>query len=1107
MATDPGGGRKPIPKDDRRQNGAPDQPKEADYVYDAGEHDTATVPFTITEWCRRCWPARRSPRSSPLKECIAECGDARNEDPVTTILWPPVVVPNGAPQAYVVVRKPPTDFDFSHMQYLPCGYGVHCKYGRTCTRAHSNPPQAEIAYWNHLQPLGPPSRRRRAANEKRTSGKDWSLTTMFECTVCGARMNSEAQLKQHEAGSKHKAQVAASMLKMVVGVAAPPAGEGAKVSGTATGAAPVPANTVVPHGTGPYYKSFMEASQTDGNAMLTTSGGGPRPPTGDALVKQMDSIRMHDLELPDPSDTHTRREIPRSLSEMALPTSRSNHDLNQAYITSVKAGDTAEVARYLRDGVEIDARDANCPALHWAIFMGRVDTVLLLIRSGARRNLEDSDQQTAVHICLHPRHGMLNQMKKEHVGSILAKKYEADAVKVLTALLQGGWSPDGQDALGRTGLHHVAEQGNCRLAQVLLQFSANPRVLNRAGYSPTDVATLKAKSEGLTKYVQLCDMLRQASFRSQSPHNMSPMGIPGELEADAKLPVRYPVDGSRRGGARHDTARNGGSDGATTPTNTTDDGAAAASAHAPLSSPPLGHPSVHRRDPFRESRDPIFGGNSDGASGTVYAHQTGGGGGTMLNDDGAFAEVEAVFRPLMAALCSFSGNLKTYTNQGVEKSVLATRLHQVVGGANMQVDAYIQAAVERGLITVHRGGRQLRQQFIAVAAKYSFYLARPIQNYSSTNLYGGSNTNIHRAASASHMGIGGMPSTLQPLPTPVLPMARDGARALQSGGDDAEEPEEPGLIESDFSDDDDGPEGGPAGNGTGTSGATAVGAYPAGAFAGRGLAAASVPVFPSVYHPAATAGPTTLFSEHDWGSAVAGAPSDDTDDADALLSASEGEQTLDYEALVGEVIRDVSPDTFPTGRRDRDNADTGAPPDVASRTPDRTVLLDQMRHSFLYDPFASSLGPEPLFPQHTPLTTTVPRSNTVSNVGVGRGAWSRDGPTRPPPGIPVPHSMASALGRGAAAAWRTDSAPVFPNPPARGPTTPTAATVELGWAAGVSAAGENDEHHGGQPPGTSSLEAGGWGLRAPPLSWAVDGAASSPTSEGNLPDRKDLQMH
>lgn len=33
-------------------------------------------------------------------------------------------------------------------------------------------------------------------------------------------MNSEAQLKQHEAGSKHKAQVAASMLKMV-GVAAP----------------------------------------------------------------------------------------------------------------------------------------------------------------------------------------------------------------------------------------------------------------------------------------------------------------------------------------------------------------------------------------------------------------------------------------------------------------------------------------------------------------------------------------------------------------------------------------------------------------------------------------------------------------------------------------------------------------------------------------------------------------------------------------------------------------------------------------------------------------------------------------------------------------------
>ena len=96
------------------------------------------------------------------------------------------------------------------MQYLPCGYGRDCKHGRKCTRAHSNPPQAEIAYWNFLQPLGPPSRRRRAANEKRATTKDWTSSMVYECHICGVRMNSKAQRIQHESGNKHRAQVAAS---------------------------------------------------------------------------------------------------------------------------------------------------------------------------------------------------------------------------------------------------------------------------------------------------------------------------------------------------------------------------------------------------------------------------------------------------------------------------------------------------------------------------------------------------------------------------------------------------------------------------------------------------------------------------------------------------------------------------------------------------------------------------------------------------------------------------------------------------------------------------------------------------------------------------------
>ncbi len=87
------------------------------------------------------------------------------------------------------------DFDFaSHTRYLPCGYGIECKYGVTCTRAHSVPPgssllhpelpppiilvphpppsrsprpsEAEIAYWNVMQPLSI-TRGRRATEDRR----------------------------------------------------------------------------------------------------------------------------------------------------------------------------------------------------------------------------------------------------------------------------------------------------------------------------------------------------------------------------------------------------------------------------------------------------------------------------------------------------------------------------------------------------------------------------------------------------------------------------------------------------------------------------------------------------------------------------------------------------------------------------------------------------------------------------------------------------------------------------------------------------------------------------------------------------------------------------
>lgn len=294
--------------------------------------------------------------------------------------------------------SPQANFDFSHMQYLPCGYGRQCKYGLTCTRAHSSPPQAEIAYWNYVQPLGAPSRRRRAATQKNL-GKDWSLTTLFECKICGVRMNSAAQLTQHHAGSKHRAQAALkSSAGPVPAIVAPPGQP-----------------TVLPHGTGPFYT----------NMAADWSGGSPRGGPTTASAGLVDG--MVDLEIAPSVENGFVNDDPMT---------RTNWAKKQAYITAVKTGDNAEVTRLIKEGVDIDARDSGCPALHWAIFMGRVNTVSLLVKLGARKDLQDLDKQTAVHICVHPRHGMMNQMRRESKTSNVPFNYNEDAVRVLTTLMQ-----------------------------------------------------------------------------------------------------------------------------------------------------------------------------------------------------------------------------------------------------------------------------------------------------------------------------------------------------------------------------------------------------------------------------------------------------------------------------------------------------------------------------------------------------------------------------------------------------------------------------------------------------------------------------------------------
>ena len=152
-----------------------------------------------------------------------------------------------------------------------------------------------------------------------------------------------------------------------------------------------------------------------------------------------------------------------------------------------------------------------------------------------------------------------------------------------------------------------------------------------------DVATLKAKSEGLTKYVQLRDILCTALYDSQvagGGAETNPMAIP-ETGDDQSTPTK-----SSTGVIA-------------------DDGVAAAGGGGVGAFGSM--PSPFGVDMLAPMKLPPVGAS-----------------------EAAMSEVDAVFRPLMAALASLSTTPDAYTERGVEMSLLAARLRPVLGNIGIK---------------------------------------------------------------------------------------------------------------------------------------------------------------------------------------------------------------------------------------------------------------------------------------------------------------------------------------------------------------------------------------------------------------------------------------
>ncbi len=134
----------------------------------------------------------------------------------------------------------------------------------------------------------------------------------------------------------------------------------------------------------------------------------------------------------------------------------------------------------------------NDHALNWAAFSGNSHIITLLLAHGADLSLKSKhgDAIDVVYRLWH--HDTVARPFREYLASKTAiekppsiiQAVNSNNPKHLVELLKLGLSPDSKDLLGIPALQLAAQQGRYALVKILLEYQANPNVLNRVGQTP-----------------------------------------------------------------------------------------------------------------------------------------------------------------------------------------------------------------------------------------------------------------------------------------------------------------------------------------------------------------------------------------------------------------------------------------------------------------------------------------------------------------------------------------------------------------------------------------------------------------------------------------------
>jgi uncharacterized protein len=189
-----------------------------------------------------------------------------------------------------------------------------------------------------------------------------------------------------------------------------------------------------------------------------------------------------------------------------------------ALYVAAERGQVAVVQRLIDKGADIHlkGRSGTSP-LAAAAFSGRNQVVKMLLAHGADgRAADDTGKPPIVYAAASGDLDILRQLLAQdgdvnvrYANDLTLLMWasgpdpsipEAQALQVVSYLLDAGAHIDDRDARGRTALMIAAEGNHAEVAQLLLSHGADPSLRDKAGKGAADLTTLSALREALTPH-------------------------------------------------------------------------------------------------------------------------------------------------------------------------------------------------------------------------------------------------------------------------------------------------------------------------------------------------------------------------------------------------------------------------------------------------------------------------------------------------------------------------------------------------------------------------------------------------------------------------------